>query len=81
MVTSLQDSKRQADFFSNLPRRHEKRRVKAGVLHKHPARPIASHQKLHPKLATLHRCRMILTVTCSVCGQKLTAQELKHHVC
>jgi hypothetical protein len=25
--------------------------------------------------------RMLLTVTCSMCEQKLTALEIKHHVC
>lgn len=33
------------------------------------------------KAASLNRRRMILTVTCSVCEQKLTALEMKHHVC
>jgi len=33
------------------------------------------------KAASRNRQRMILTVTCSTCEQKLTALELKHHVC
>jgi len=33
------------------------------------------------KAAARSRQRKILTVTCSTYGQKLTAQELKQHVC